>query len=167
MVQTAGSIMILGIGSFFDMKWKKIPSALFLAGAVWAAVCVLLRIPQEGAVEALTQAAVSLLPGAALLILSFMTEKKVGAGDGLTLLLLGLYEGMELALGVFCLGLFLQSLLAFCWRPDWSGWDCKAERSETGWERASGENGKREVAGENGKGEALGNGTPILRWKRY
>lgn len=112
MVQTAGSIMILGIGSFFDMKWKKIPSALFLAGAVWAAVCVLLRMPQEGAVEALTQAAVSLLPGAALLILSFMTEKKVGAGDGLTLLLLGLYEGMELALGVFCLGLFLQSLLA-------------------------------------------------------
>lgn len=111
-MQTAGTIMLLGIGSFFDIKWKKIPAALPVAGAVWAAVCVIWRIMQKGAGEALSEALLSVLPGMALILLSFATEKKVGAGDGLVLVLLGLYEGVKLAVPVFCLGLFLQSLLA-------------------------------------------------------
>lgn len=112
MLGTAGVISILGIGSYFDIRWKRIPTALLGAGTVWAALCVLLQILQKGAGEAMLAALLSVLPGAGLLLLSLLTEKKVGSGDGLILILLGLFEGVERAVPVFCLGLFLQSLLA-------------------------------------------------------
>ena len=111
-MQAAGTMVLLGIGSFFDIKWKKIPTALPAAGAIWGAVCVLVGISQKGVGEVLSEALFSVLPGIALILLSFVTEKKVGAGDGLILVLLGLYEGAGIAVSVFCLGLFLQSLLA-------------------------------------------------------
>lgn len=109
---TIGVILILAIGSICDVKWKKIPTLLPAAGAVWAVVCIILRILQAGVGAALAEAFFSALPGMALLLLSLLTEKKVGSGDGLILILLGLYEGVECAVSVFCLGLFLQSLLA-------------------------------------------------------
>lgn len=109
---TIGVILILAIGSIFDVRWKKIPTLLPAAGAVWAVVCIILRILQAGVGAALAEALFSALPGVALLLLSLLTEKKVGSGDGLILILLGLYEGVECAVPVFCLGLFLQSLLA-------------------------------------------------------
>lgn len=112
MLGTIGVIFILAVGSFFDIKWKKIPTVLPVAGAAWALVCVILHILQDGAGTALMEAAVSVFPGVGLLLLSFLTEKKVGSGDGLILILLGLFEGVERAVIVFCLGLFLQSLLA-------------------------------------------------------
>lgn len=112
MLGTIGVILILAVGSIFDIRWKKIPTVLPMAGAVWALACVTLQIMREGAGAALMGALVSVFPGAALLLLSLLTEKKVGSGDGLILILLGLFEGVERAVLVFCLGLFLQSLLA-------------------------------------------------------
>lgn len=109
---TIGVILILAVGSIFDIRWKKIPTALLVAGAAWAVVCIILQILREGAGAALVAVLISVFPGMALLVLSLLTEKKVGSGDGLILILLGLYEGVERAVPVFCLGLFLQSLLA-------------------------------------------------------
>lgn len=112
MLGTVGVIFILGIGSFFDIRWKRIPAVLLVAGTVWAVFCIILQIFQKGAGEVLMAALISVLPGGGLLLLSLLTEKKVGSGDGLILMLLGLYEGVEHTIPVFCLGLFLQSLLA-------------------------------------------------------
>ncbi|MCH5270579.1 MAG: prepilin peptidase [Lachnospiraceae bacterium] len=112
MFGTAGVISILGIGSYFDIRWKRIPTALLGAGTIWAILCVILQVLQKGAGEAMMAAFLSVLPGVGLLLLSLLTEKKVGSGDGLILILLGLFEGVERAVPVFCLGLFLQSLLA-------------------------------------------------------
>lgn len=112
MLGTMGVIILLIAGSFFDIGWKRIPTALLAAGGAWAVVCMILQILQEGAGAALGAALISVFPGAALLLLSLVTEKKIGSGDGLILILLGLFEGVECAVPVFCLGLFLQSLLA-------------------------------------------------------
>lgn len=112
MFGTAGVISILGIGSYFDIRWKRIPTALLGAGTIWAILCVILQVLQKGVGEAMMAAFLSVLPGVGLLLLSLLTEKKVGSGDGLILILLGLFEGVERAVQVFCLGLFLQSLLA-------------------------------------------------------
>ena len=112
MLGTIGVILILAVGSVFDIKWKKIPAALLMAGAAGALVCVIMQIMRGGAEAALMATLISVFPGAALLFLSLLTEKKVGSGDGLIMILLGLYEGVECAVPVFCLGLFLQSLLA-------------------------------------------------------
>lgn len=112
MLGTIGVIILLIVGSFFDIRWKRIPTALLVAGGAWAVVCMILQILQEGAGGALGAALISVFPGAALLLLSLVTEKKIGSGDGLILILLGLFEGVECAVPVFCLGLFLQSLLA-------------------------------------------------------
>ncbi|MCH5275605.1 MAG: prepilin peptidase [Lachnospiraceae bacterium] len=109
---TIGAIILLIAGSFFDIKWKRLPTALLVAGGAWAVVCIILQILQEGAESGLGAALISVFPGAALLLLSLVTEKKIGSGDGLILILLGLFEGVECAVPVFCLGLFLQSLLA-------------------------------------------------------
>lgn len=112
MLGTVGVIFILGIGSYFDIRWKRIPTVLLVAGTVWAALCVILQILQKGVGEVMMGAVLSVLPGVGLLLLSLLTEKKVGSGDGLILILLGLFEGAKRAIPVFCLGLFLQSLLA-------------------------------------------------------
>lgn len=112
MLGTIGVVIMLMTGSFFDVRWKQIPTALPVAGALWAFLCIILQILQEGVGAVLSAALISVLPGAALLLLSLVTEKKVGSGDGLILILLGLFEGVERAVPVFCLGLFLQSLLA-------------------------------------------------------
>lgn len=112
MLGTVGVISILGIGSYFDIRWKRIPTTLLGTGTIWAVLCVILQILQKGIGEALMAAFLSALPGAGLLLLSLLTEKKVGSGDGLILILLGLFEGVGRAVPVFCLGLFLQSLLA-------------------------------------------------------
>lgn len=112
MLGKIGVIILLTVGSLFDIRWKRIPTALLMAGGVWAVVCITSQFLQEGVGVTLGAALFSVLPGAALLLISLVTEKKVGSGDGLILILLGLFEGVECAVPIFCLGLFLQSLLA-------------------------------------------------------
>lgn len=112
MIGTVGVIIVLSIGSYFDIRWKRIPTVLLGVGAGWGILCLILQMLQKGAGEAFAAALISILPGGGLLLLSLLTEKKVGRGDGLTLILLGLFEGVERAIPVFFLGLFLQSLLA-------------------------------------------------------
>lgn len=113
-----GAILLLTVCGICDLKWKKIPVWAFVAGGVWALVCILLRCFGEGdfsqnvlwqEIGGLTAA---VLPGAIFLILSFLTEKKVGYGDGLLLIILGLMEGIKAVAFTCCMGLFLQSLVA-------------------------------------------------------
>ena len=51
-------------------------------------------------------------PGPAFTATDLITEKKVGIGDGIMLLLIGGMEGAGVVWAVFCLALFVQSLAA-------------------------------------------------------
>ena len=79
---------------------------------MWAVINSVVLAGQTGVPSALQTVAVGILPGAALLFLGFLTEKKVGYGDGLLLVIMGILEGGKAVLLTFCMGLFLQSVLA-------------------------------------------------------
>lgn len=103
---------VLAVSSIYDIKNKQIPLWILCVGFVPAGGSLIVCGIMSGWFEVLTAAVLSLLPGAGLLVLSFLSEKKVGTGDGLLLMLIGLLEGSRIVLLVFCAGLFLQSLSA-------------------------------------------------------
>lgn len=57
---------------------------------------------------------ISILPGAAMLILGFLTDEKIGYGDGLVVLALGLWLGFEELLYALLIGTVLSSAVSMC-----------------------------------------------------
>lgn len=113
MFESIGVMLLLVLCSFFDIKWKKIPLWAFLAGGVWALASVVISCVVQGSVmQVIGGTLAATLPGIIFLILSFLTEKKVGYGDGILLIILGVLEGLKNVSFICCIGLFLQSLVA-------------------------------------------------------
>ena len=77
--------------------------------ALYAGIVLILRIARDGAAP--LQLAAGLLPGAVLCLLSLIGKEKVGAGDGIAVMALGLAMGFDGAFSVF----FLGCLLAGAW----------------------------------------------------
>lgn len=111
MLETIGVFMMLTVSSVFDIRKKIIPIQVLVVGGIWAVICLTISVARNGA-EVLTGALPGLLPGAGLMVLGFLTQQKVGYGDGILLMIMGLMEGGRIVLLTFCIGLFLQSILA-------------------------------------------------------
>lgn len=111
MLETIGVFLMLTVSSVFDVRKKRIPIQVLIAGGIWAVICLTISAVRNGA-EVLTGALPGLIPGAGLLALGFLTQQKVGYGDGILLMIMGLMEGGKMVLLAFCIGLFLQSILA-------------------------------------------------------
>ena len=111
MLETIGVFLMLSISSIFDIRKKSIPIQILVAAGIWAVICLTLSVTENGA-EVLAGSLPGLLPGAVLLMLGFLTQQKVGYGDGILLIIMGLMEGVRMVLLTFCIGLFLQSILA-------------------------------------------------------
>ena len=107
-----GAIMMLGAGSFYDIKNRKIPLWIICIGAGIVLVELIgglvFGLPFKDGKEY----ACSVLPGVFMLFLAYFTKEQVGAGDGILLILIGLLTDFEQAVWVLCVGLFIQSLLA-------------------------------------------------------
>ena len=112
MFGTIGVFAVLIGSSIYDVRQKTIPWWILGAGSMWAVINSVFLVGQTGVLPALQAVVVGILPGAALLLLGFLTEKKVGYGDGLLLVIIGILEGGKAVLFTFCIGLFLQSVLA-------------------------------------------------------
>ncbi len=113
--QKVGSIGILAISTLWDIRFKKIPFYLMAAGILPGLILLGLRFGQSTGSTfggKLMETAGCFLPGLFLFLLSFLTERKVGMGDGVLLLIIGAMEGGRITGFVFCWGLFLQSLFA-------------------------------------------------------
>lgn len=107
--------LFLAVCAVFDGIWKKIPLAVVWIGMLTA---VLLRL--EGAMGELDwlAAGLSLAPGIMFWSLSFLSEEKIGYGDGWVLLMIGLFLGVGRCFLILLAGLVLEScvvliLLAF------------------------------------------------------
>lgn len=111
MLETIGVFLVLTVSSVFDIRKKRIPIQVLIAGGIWAVICLTISAVRNGA-EVLTGALPGLIPGAGLLALGFLTQQKVGYGDGILLMIMGLMEGGKMVILTFCIGLFLQSILA-------------------------------------------------------
>ena len=108
----AGAVGLLAAGGIFDVKSKKIPFVVLGAGGIWSVVGLVIKAAEIGISQTLLFVLTAIVPGAILVVLSFLTEKKIGYGDGIVLMILGCMEGVGTAFLVFCTGLFLQSLFA-------------------------------------------------------
>lgn len=108
----AGAVGLLAAGGIFDVKSKKIPFVVLGAGGIWSVIGLVFKAAETGILQTLLFILTGIVPGAVLVVLSFLTEKKIGYGDGIVLMILGCMEGAGTAFLVFCTGLFLQSLFA-------------------------------------------------------
>ena len=114
--ETISAVGILTVGSLFDLKSRKVPVKLlavgmaagifFLCSRVWSSTGT------DNFIQIVGESVGCFVPGLLLLLLTFITEKKVGIGDGIMLLLIGGMEGAGVVWAVFCLALFVQSLAA-------------------------------------------------------
>lgn len=100
----------LGIASYFDFRWKRVPwilqlSAFVLTGLVWG-----YEVFSGRTFLTLAGVAFSLAPGSVILLLAFVTREQIGYGDGISVLILGAMYGFYKCMGIVCAGLFLVSL---------------------------------------------------------
>lgn len=112
MFGTIGVFAVLISGSFYDIRKKVIPFWILAAGCVGGVVRCIILAGETGILPALQNVLGGILPGAGLLLLGYLTEKKIGFGDGIVLGIMGILEGGKTAFLTFCIGLFLQSLFA-------------------------------------------------------
>lgn len=113
MFESIGAIALLVICSFFDIRWKKIPIWALVAGGIWGLVSIGIRCVFGRTLLSVAGGTLAaILPGAVFLVLSFLTEKKIGCGDGILLIILGVLEGLKMVSLTCCVGLFMQSLFA-------------------------------------------------------
>ncbi len=101
-----GTWVLLGVACVFDLVYKKIPFLLIICGGAIGGV-VIAANGFEG-----RSLCYALIPGMLLLLTAFLTGEKVGYGDGMLLLVLGLLEGAGECLGDLLIGLFLVVVFA-------------------------------------------------------
>lgn len=111
------AFVLLCICSVFDIRKKELPLMILITGFL-VALGIEMWCIWKG-LESVAGIAESLLPGVFLLLLSFCTREKVGYGDGLLLIVLGLFLGFFRCFLILCIGLIFSSafaliLLLFC-----------------------------------------------------
>lgn len=100
-------LFLLGIGAWFDIKEKVIPLMLPAVGAFIGIIV----LPGSG-ISYFPDILFGLIPGAFLLLAAFITEQKIGYGDGVIVCALGVLVIWELCFVCLIAALFLQSVCA-------------------------------------------------------
>ena len=88
--------------SVSDLKYKKINRAAAYIFVILGAICMFIFRPGDNLV-------LSILVGAAVLLLSALSREAVGYGDGLILMGIGLFLGWRVALYSLTIGILLSS----------------------------------------------------------
>ncbi|MEF2575272.1 MAG: prepilin peptidase [Eisenbergiella sp.] len=96
--------------SVTDCIRQKITAWTLWAGAVSGVLAMMFRLTQGQ--EDMVSALAALVPAGIFLALNLLTREKVGKGDGIMLLVLGLLLGWRLCLAVLCTACLLTGILA-------------------------------------------------------
>ena len=100
-------IIILGVICVFDIKRKKIPVYMLI---VLAAAGIISNFTVgEFDIE---KRIIAMLPGIILLIVSMITKQQIGYGDGLIILIMGLYIDIDDILSIVLSSFLLSSIAA-------------------------------------------------------
>lgn len=102
MVQQISVLAVLGICSYEDMKSRRIHAGWL---AVFAGAGILLQI-FEGKWN-MVEILLAILPGLFVLLLAFVTRGGIGEGDGILLMIIGIFLGGAGVLRIFIYALFL------------------------------------------------------------
>ena len=100
-------IIILGIICVFDIKRKKIPVYMLI---ILAAAGIISNFTVgEFDIE---KRIIAMLPGMILLIVSMITKQQIGYGDGMIILIMGLYIDIDDILSIVLSSFLLSSIAA-------------------------------------------------------
>lgn len=100
-------IIILGVICVFDIKRKKIPVYMLI---VLAAAGIISNFTVgEFDIE---KRIIAMLPGMILLIVSMITKQQIGYGDGMIILIMGLYIDIDDILSIVLSSFLLSSIAA-------------------------------------------------------
>lgn len=100
-------IIILGVICVFDIKRKKIPVYMLI---VLAAAGIISNFTVgEFDIE---KRIIAMLPGIILLIVSMITKQQIGYGDGMIILIMGLYIDIDDILSIVLSSFLLSSIAA-------------------------------------------------------
>lgn len=102
-----GAVLFLAMLSLEDIREKRISVRRVIIGAVAAAICQFI----DGQTSGITIVD-SLIPGIVLLLLSVMTKESIGIGDGIVVMMLGLWIGGQMAFLVVCLAVWTAGIFA-------------------------------------------------------
>ena len=104
------ALLYMGVCMVYDIRHREIPLLILLFG-IAAALGIDLWWIREGAVTVVETGA-ALLPGAFFLMTGFITREKVGYGDGLLLVILGLLLGAYRCFFILCIGLAFSAVVS-------------------------------------------------------
>ena len=105
-------IIILGVICVFDIKRKKIPVYMLI---ILAAAGIISNFTVgEFDIE---KRIIAMLPGMILLIVSMITKQQIGYGDGMIILIMGLYIDIDDILSIVLSSFLLSSIAAIILMP--------------------------------------------------
>ncbi len=103
---------ILLTGTYFDIRKKELPVVwLFVCGIIAAAGCILRLCKGEVYWQTLIM---TIMPGIFLVFLSFASGRKLGAGDGIIFMMIGMISSLQRVLFVLMSSLLLTSIYSIC-----------------------------------------------------
>ena len=104
------SLIYMSVCAVFDIRHREIPLPLILCG-IAAAFGINIWWIMGGTVTVL-ETGIALLPGVFFLLTSFFTREKVGYGDGLLLIILGLLLGVYRCFFILSIGLVFSAAVS-------------------------------------------------------
>ncbi|MGN0377112.1 MAG: prepilin peptidase [Suilimivivens sp.] len=100
-----GALLFLAYLTKFDIKYKRIPAA----GVMAFGILSIIYFMAEGQFR-MVRMVFCMLPGMLLLMLARITGEKVGYGDGVTVLVLGLFLREFYCMAVLCFGIMMTGV---------------------------------------------------------
>jgi len=104
------ALIYMSVCTGFDIRRREIPLPFLIFG-IAAALGIDIWWIWEGAVT-MVETGIALLPGVFFLLMSFFTGEKVGYGDGLLLIVLGLLFGVYRCFLILSIGLVSSAVVS-------------------------------------------------------
>lgn len=105
MIRNIFLIAGLIINGIYDIRLKKIPIVATLIWGLCGATIVII-----GCREELLNYVFAIVPGMIMLLVSWITKQSVGYGDGVVLLILGIYVGWQSILAIYMLSVLIAGI---------------------------------------------------------
>lgn len=102
-----GAIIFLAMLSLEDIRERSISVKRVMIGALAAVICRVIA----GEASGITMIS-SLIPGIMLLLLAVMTKESIGKGDGIVVMVLGLWIGGQMTFLAVCLAIWTAGIFA-------------------------------------------------------
>lgn len=102
-------LLFMGIGTFFDVRDRELPILFLLMFGSLGMVCNLLWKYQS-----LRDLLMGVCLGGTFLVIGFISNEKIGYGDGIGLVIIGIFEGIDGMISIIT-GAFLFSGVYGLW----------------------------------------------------